>query len=153
MAADVLPQVEQARGFPLGMAQSGERVDADPANMLRDVFLANRGRIDAVQVANMIGRHSFTYGYAIREAWDELVAEGYVERVGTEYVWPMQVATMGAVEVEPAHHDTCDGCGNVGERTGDYTVMCRTPDCAVIAFYRRAQGVPRLFALPAHPQA
>lgn len=78
--------------FPPGMPGSGERVDADPANFLRDMFLINDGRIAVHQVGNMIGRFTFTYGAAIIEAWDSLVADGFVVRDGDFWSWPIQEA-------------------------------------------------------------
>lgn len=78
--------------FPPHMPDTGQQVPADPANMLRDVFLANRGRIPAPLVANMIGRHTFTYGNAIHAAMAGLVVDGYIVRDGDDYVWPIQEA-------------------------------------------------------------
>jgi hypothetical protein len=77
--------------FPPHMPRSGESVPAEPANMLRDLFLANAGRIPADQVEAAIGRHTFTYGEAIRDAWARLIAEDYVERDGADWIWPMQM--------------------------------------------------------------
>lgn len=84
--------------FPYGMPGSGERVDADPANFLRDVFLLNRGRIEAQLVENMIGRHTFTYGHAINEAWASLIADGFAVRDGEFWVWPIQEAEANRLE-------------------------------------------------------
>lgn len=77
--------------FPHGMPNTGERVPADPANFLRDLFLVNCGRIDAKLVENAVGRHSFTYGQPIHDAWKRLQDDGYVERDGSDWTWPMQI--------------------------------------------------------------
>ncbi len=87
--------------YPHGMPDTGERVDADPANFLRDVFLVNRGRIPARLVDNMIGRHSFTYGPSLVEAWEGLIADGYAVRDGDDWAWPIQEAMRRDPDPEP----------------------------------------------------
>lgn len=67
--------------------------------MIRDVFLANNGRISKVQTANMIGRHTFTYGAKILEAWSDLLASGMWEEDGDDYVNPIQLACCPPSEV------------------------------------------------------
>lgn len=72
--------------FPDCMPDSGERVPADPADMIRDVFLLNGGRISKEKTNNMIGRHTFTYGHKITQAWSELLADGLWIEDGDDYV-------------------------------------------------------------------
>ncbi len=76
--------------FPDHMPNSGEQVPADPADFLRDLFLANKGVIDAMQLGHAMGRHTFTYGQKILDAWESLKSEEYVVREGPNWVWPMQ---------------------------------------------------------------
>lgn len=77
--------------FPPG-SPIGARVPADPADMLRDVFLFNKGRIRADLVENLIGRHTFTYGQEILNAWASLQADRTAVRDGDDWVWPIQEA-------------------------------------------------------------
>lgn len=72
--------------------EHGERVPADPANFLRDFFLANGGIVADETLTYLVARHSFTYGYSLGEAWLDLRAEGYVTHEDGQWVWPMQVA-------------------------------------------------------------
>jgi hypothetical protein len=69
----------------------GERVPKDPADFIRDVFLAHGGRLSVGQTEALIGRFSFTYGQRIHDAWASLVADGMWVREGDEYVNPIQV--------------------------------------------------------------
>ncbi len=80
--------------FPAHMPDTGERVPADPADFIRDLFLANGGRINAQLVDNAIARRTFTYGAAITEEWESLRTEGYVELDGDDCIWPAQLAYL-----------------------------------------------------------
>ena len=88
------PHVSRGGEFPAHMPDTGERVPADPADFIRDLFLANGGRIEARLIDNAIGRHTFTYGAAITEAWASLQADSYVETDGEEWIWPAQLAYL-----------------------------------------------------------
>lgn len=79
-------------GFPPFMPGSGETVPADPADMLRDVFLANDGRIPRDKAENMVGRHTFTYGQKILDAWEDLQRQGFLALDGDDWIFPIQVA-------------------------------------------------------------
>ncbi|HOT80136.1 MAG TPA: hypothetical protein PKY13_09125 [Microthrixaceae bacterium] len=89
-----LPHVSRSGEFPAHMPDTGERVPADPSNFIRDLFLANGGRINARLVDNAIARHTFTYGAAITEAWESLRTDSYVETDGEEWIWPEQLAYL-----------------------------------------------------------
>lgn len=71
---------------------SGMRVPKDPADAIRDVFLANGGRLTERQTAAFLGRMSFTYGGKIYEAWQSLLDNSMWESDGDDYINPVQVA-------------------------------------------------------------
>lgn len=70
-----------------GVPGVGERVDASPANWLRDFFLANDRTLSDERFRAGFGRMTFTYGEALHLAWADLQADGYVDLVGDVWVW------------------------------------------------------------------
>ena len=86
-AADVMMD---GQVFPAGMP-GGARVPSDPLEWLRDLFIANGGRISGKAMENAIGRMTFTYGQKILDAWADTVADRsalMVVRDGDDWVNP-----------------------------------------------------------------
>ena len=75
-------------GFPAGFDQHASRLPGEPANLIRDIFLANKGEVSKVEMHNATGRASFTYGEKLHEAWDQSVKSGYIIDAGDTYVNP-----------------------------------------------------------------
>jgi hypothetical protein len=74
-------------GRVIGVPGSGERVDADPANWIRDLFHDNDCELPTSELDDALGRMSFTYGQRLWDTWLELQASRYVRYDGRRRLW------------------------------------------------------------------